>query len=479
MRIYINEDNDHYFKLDQSLMAEPALRQYIDKYADYGVSVMVFCTSGQRTSYRSEVMDAIWDPMNDGPLPAAAWVNNAKKLFDEGIDPYQIWLDQCRRRGMKCWISTRMNDMHHTHPSLRYRGDRRWFEHPEWTLEPERFSLPSGQSWEYYQDLQSRLAWNYARPEVRSLMLALLVENVRRYDADAYELDFSRDFFCLPVPCSASDKESLTDLMRTFRKEVDESSRGRRSKSQIAVRLPWTPELAEAWGYDVKKWGDEQLIDIVIASPWWRSFQYDFSLEHWQKSVGKRVSVIPSVDFWISPGPDLPLEHMTAEFLRGWCRNQEAQGADSVYFFNFPYWIQTKDNDPAEAEKLRTLAGRGLPSIARQNGMFRYQIGYQDLPFPGETCSGILPLELNGSPAEFTLLIRNRPDAGSVFAVPVLEVPDENVRIEINGKTAGPDGAFDPSGLCDGENKISVTANQNRLLNFYLQWNREENGAEL
>ena len=51
MHIYVNEDNDHYFKLDQSLMTEPALRQYIDKYADYGVSVMVFCTSGQRTSY--------------------------------------------------------------------------------------------------------------------------------------------------------------------------------------------------------------------------------------------------------------------------------------------------------------------------------------------------------------------------------------------------------------------------------------------
>lgn len=469
MNIIINQDNDYFFKLDPALMTEQGLRAQVAQYADFGISAVVFCTNGQRTSYRSRVLDAIWDPVADGSLPDALWACNAKKLFDSGIDPYHIWLDECRRNNISPWISLRMNDMHHTHPSLRYRGDRKWLEHPEWTRTPERFRLPPGQDWQYYQDLQVDLAWNYCHPGVQDLMLKLLAENVERYDADVYELDFSRTFYCMPEIFSVDDMKLLTGFIRACRQKIREYDQIRRKNSKLAVRMPWIPELALAWGYDIRTWAAEDLIDIVVASPYWRSFQYDFSQKHWADFVGENVDVIPAVDFWIAPGPELPLEKMTAEFLCGWCRNMESQGADSAYLFNFPYWIQTPDNTESEAEKIRGLARRGLGEITRHDAPVRYQIGYVDLEYPGQKITGILPIELRGAPAEINVLIKNPPRKGRVTVSPLLEDQEGDIVVKLNGVLPDRDESFDVAALHDGVNTVCVRGRNNRLLNLYLQ----------
>lgn len=40
------------------------------------------------------------------------WAVNAKRLFDQGIDPYEVWIGECRKRGVEAWVSMRMNDYH-------------------------------------------------------------------------------------------------------------------------------------------------------------------------------------------------------------------------------------------------------------------------------------------------------------------------------------------------------------------------------
>ena len=49
--VAVNEDNDHYFKLDASLMNEASLVAYIDGLAGGKVTHFVMCPSGQRPSY--------------------------------------------------------------------------------------------------------------------------------------------------------------------------------------------------------------------------------------------------------------------------------------------------------------------------------------------------------------------------------------------------------------------------------------------
>ena len=63
--VVVNEDNDHYFKLDASLMNEESLKAYIDKMAGGKVTHFFMCPSGQRPSYGSKVWEPIWTGLDE------------------------------------------------------------------------------------------------------------------------------------------------------------------------------------------------------------------------------------------------------------------------------------------------------------------------------------------------------------------------------------------------------------------------------
>ena len=471
-RIFINEDNDHYFKLDSNLMNEQHLRDYIDRYAMIGIDTISFCTSGQRCSFRSRVLDAVWDPLPDGVKPDySAWTMNTESLFKAGIDPYLIWLDQCRRRGIHAWISTRMNDMHHTHPSLRFRADRRWASHPQWMRGPFRGVLSPDREWDYYQKLQPDMAWNYAHPEVRALMLELLKENTEHYDAETFELDFSRTFFCLTPGHAGEDSHFLTEMLRDYKKHLIQMERRRGHIIKVAVRLPWTPQIAASWGFDVRQWAEEKLADIIVASPFCASFQYDFPLSEWRDAVGDDIDVIPAVDQWISPSPGLPPRNTTAEFLRGWCGVMAAQGASAVYLFNFPYFVQEDCLGP-EAEKFRDMADFGMNRILESDGPRCTQAGYLDFPAEGESCRSVFPNRLDGNTVVVTLPFGNVPEGGRVTVRPEIDSPISpgGLEIRLNGQLADADGVVDAAVLRTGANEITLRGDSCVIANLYLTW---------
>ena len=474
LRIFINEDNDHYFKLSPDLMNEDSLRDYVDTYAEYGIDTISFCTSGQRASFRSKVIDAIWDPMNDGSKSDNIWPRNTETLFKAGIDPYVVWLDQCRKRGIHAWISTRMNDVHHTHPSLRFRADRRWFSHPEWMRGPFRGELLPGQNWSYYQDLQHDMAWNYAHPDVRALMLALLKENTERYDAETFELDFSRDFFCLTPGHAKEDSHFLTEMLREYKHHLRQMEQRRGHAIKVAVRLPWTPRIAASWGFDARQWAAEKLVDTIVAAPFWASFQYDFKLDEWRDAVGDDIEVIPAVDQWVSPSPDLPIKNTTAEFLRGWCDIMSKRGATAVYIFNFPYYLQDKYLGKSTATKFRDMVAFGMNRILESTEERCTQGGYLDYPAEGEECRSDFPIKLNGGSVNVTLPFGDVPSGGTVTIRPEFSPSDsDNVKdleIRVNGCLADGNGVVPTSALATGVNDIQFTGCTCTIVNLYLTW---------
>ena len=83
--LVINEDNDHYFKLDASLMTEAALKEYAYDIFRGPVTHFFMCPQGQRASYASKVWEPIWagldEPDRDGKTNNI-WCVNAKKLHD-------------------------------------------------------------------------------------------------------------------------------------------------------------------------------------------------------------------------------------------------------------------------------------------------------------------------------------------------------------------------------------------------------------
>ena len=82
--IIINEDNDHFFKGRPEDMTEKGLRDYIAKFYCGKITHMFMCPNGQRTSYKSEAHEAIWECAPDAPH-RSIWCDNCKRLYDSGI----------------------------------------------------------------------------------------------------------------------------------------------------------------------------------------------------------------------------------------------------------------------------------------------------------------------------------------------------------------------------------------------------------
>ena len=116
--LVVNEDNDHFFKLDPSYMTREGLRDYVDHVARGHVTHFFMCVSGQRASFDSKTVEPIWEgigePCGDGQVAngkarrdhgqSGLWAVNAKMLFDMGIDPYEVWTARCREKGVSPWV---------------------------------------------------------------------------------------------------------------------------------------------------------------------------------------------------------------------------------------------------------------------------------------------------------------------------------------------------------------------------------------
>ena len=110
--LVINEDNSHFFGTRKPEdMTLDGLHAFVDQYARSAVTHLFLNANAMRASYRSTVRDAIWDPVA-GKEPMDLWPQNCKRLFEAGLDPYEVWINRCREKGISPWVSMRMNDVH-------------------------------------------------------------------------------------------------------------------------------------------------------------------------------------------------------------------------------------------------------------------------------------------------------------------------------------------------------------------------------
>ena len=137
--LVVNEDNDHFFKLGDEWQTKEGLGRYLDIVLKGQVTHFFMCVNGQRTSYDSKTWEPIWAGLNDVARKDTAtapdgthdrWAVNAKKFFDAGIDPYEVWTKRCREKGVSPWISMRMNDVHYLAVSNYFRNTIGWGTDP-------------------------------------------------------------------------------------------------------------------------------------------------------------------------------------------------------------------------------------------------------------------------------------------------------------------------------------------------------------
>ena len=402
--LVINEDNSHFFgSRDPEDMTLSGLHAFVDQYAGSAVTHLLLCPNAMRASFRSRSRDAIWDTV-DGKQPQGLWPQNAKRLHEAGLDPYEVWISRCRETGISPWLTMRMNDIHSVNEPGNFMHSSFWKTHSEYWRVPNGSASP----W-------VNRAMNYTHAAVREHQMAFVRELLERYDPDGLELDWMRFGYHLTPGHEREESEILTDFVREVRSLTAGWSAKRGHAVLLGVRVPAHPDAASGLGMDAVQWANEGLVDMVVPCPFWTTSDFDIPIELWRKrlcDVRDRVTVAPGIEHNARPWPGAAAVANDLASLRGFAASAYHRGAHSLYLFN---WMDSGTR-PVTANAYTLLLRDGLSRQAVLSAPRRHPVCYRDT-VPSGFPNGIqLPAEARNG-RDFCVYVGPKPKSGKVWAI--------------------------------------------------------------
>ncbi|MBT4818653.1 MAG: family 10 glycosylhydrolase, partial [Lentisphaerae bacterium] len=268
--------------------------------------------------------------------------NITQDLIDQGADCLKLVVDFAHEHGMEAFWSMRMNDTH----DVSHHPDKPYFlfptlkeTHPEWLVGDPVKRTPHGR-WS---------SVNYAVPEVRDLAFAYIQEVCQGYDVDGVELDFFRHLCYFPETAKggvATDEERglMTELMRRVRTMTEEVGLKRGRPILVSIRVPDSVGYCRDMGFDLEKWLEEGLIDILVTTCYFRLNPWSYSVDLGRKHG---VAVYPCLSDSRVRG-EVRFKRRSLEGYRGRAMNVWASGASGLHLFNnfsprSPIWEEIGD----------------------------------------------------------------------------------------------------------------------------------------
>ncbi len=254
--------------------------------------------------------------------------NITQDLIDGGTDCFEAVVDFCHEHEMEVFWSMRMNDTH----DVSHHPDRPYFlypplkeEHPDWLVGNPIDRTPHGR-WS---------SVNYAVPEVRDLAFRYIEEVCDNYDVDGIELDYFRHlcyFKSTAMGGKASDEERamMTELMRRIRRMTEERGMERGRPILVTVRVPDSVGYCRDMGFDIEKWLEDGLVDILMTTCYFRLNPWEYSVELGHKYG---VQVYPCLSDSRVRG-ETRFRRSSLESYRGRAMNAWKAGADGMHLFN-------------------------------------------------------------------------------------------------------------------------------------------------
>ena len=324
--LILNEDTSHFFvSRTPDEMTVEGLRAFIDQYADTAVTHIFFCTGGGRVNVAGSVHQAIWEPNRDGVEPTEPWAVNAKLLSQRGIDPYTVWFQRCREKGISPWCSIRMNDVHCVDNLSSYMIESFTASHPEFWRVPN----DPGGNW-------TNRTLNFRHPEVRKYMTDLIDDQFQRYDFDGIELDWMRFGYHFTPGREREEAHFLTEVVEHTRQAAAAWAAKRGHPIGVAVRVPAVPEAAAGLRMDAVDWAKKDLVDLVIPCPFWTTTDFDIPLEVWNQALdGTNVSLAAAAEVRVVAYPGAEARLCTIDQLRGFAAAEKFRGTSNIYLFNW------------------------------------------------------------------------------------------------------------------------------------------------
>lgn len=295
----------------------------IATYADSPVDTFLWSVGGHDVfDYETEVGERVGagyakEELDENGIRRRA---NLAQLIAEHGGPVTAIAGLCREAGLGFYPSVRMNE-HYDMATEAYTYSRLRREHPEYLIgHPREALLPGTQQWGISTGL------NYARPEVRAYMLAILGELIDHFDIDGIELDFMRHPAFFRIEEAYASRYLATDLVRQVRQRLDTRGQAEGRKLNLAIRVPPTLDDAARIGLDTAAWIEEGLPDLLIAGGGFRPFEMPIA-EFVEAAAGTGCRIYGCLEALAGC--------LDEEKLRGICSRYWDAGVDGLYLFNY------------------------------------------------------------------------------------------------------------------------------------------------
>ena len=250
---------------------------------------------------------------------------------DTGVMPVEIYIDECHKQGMEFIAGFRMNDRHGHHTEF---FKKLCDEKPEWVLREYKPSTRRAPP----ESRKYGCSLNYAVPELRAFLLAIMEAVANRFDIDGMEFNFTRLAECFPRAELSHSHSTMTGFIRQVRNLLDNahSPTGRDRNLILGVRVPQQMAGCKNLSLDVPTWIQEGLINYVAPG--------DFGFTDFNEKYEDFVSIARQHDCYVYPQVQ-PRLSIDTEFLmdmpqyRAALQNFYAAGADGFstqnYFFHW------------------------------------------------------------------------------------------------------------------------------------------------
>jgi len=344
------------------------LNAYVDMVAHSQVTTYMMCSGSDFPYYRSKYGRLFCDDLN-GTLNCGndtTSYRNFKKYYlnflnleKEGTDLIAASLNRAKKNGMEAFITYRMNDLHFndttSHCPLLYTDF--WYNHPQYWIND---GTPG---------FNASRALDFAHKEVRAHKLAMITEQLQKYDMiDGFDLDFMRFIVYFKQGQGRKNAPLITQLVKDIRAKVDSVSARRGKKILLSVRVPPTIEICIDKGLDIQEWIRLKLVDFVSIGVHWRG-DPSLPVAKFRKELGaSNIPIYASID----DGGYRQRETFSHGMLRGMASHILAQGADGLYLFNQYYGeYNSKYNGNIHPEKGGQICRVNAPSLLKEMGSLK------------------------------------------------------------------------------------------------------------
>ncbi|MGN0871256.1 MAG: hypothetical protein ACI4UV_08705 [Victivallales bacterium] len=378
-RIYFNEDNEHFYDKPVSEMTRDGLRRLVSRYTRSGcIKGIMFCANVQTALFESNV----WQRFRDLPDSAGPAKKGLTALAERGINHLQVWLDECRNRGVEGWLTMRMNDCHGLEETAAkdFRIPMSFWASDFWIANPHLRRAP------YRRERAWEGAFDYGCEEVRKHHLALIKELLARFDMDGLELDWMRWVTMFKPGYERINAGLLTDFISRVREYVDAAERKWGHPIRLGHRIPADPMKCFDFGFDIPKWAENNAVDMLTLGFFGMSSGMDYPLEIWRKLLPEKTLVNTQAGPGVTEYPGT--RAYGYEFLFGSADAAFSRGADAVYLFNICY-LENQEF-PLLEKILKTL---GSPEQLT-GSIRRFAVDYHDSFAAGTPVPAVLPQEL-------------------------------------------------------------------------------------